>query len=87
MSYGMRRLLNHLPIHVGARSDRCLRTTRLKHAQFASFLEETGFRSRQVDHYERNLRYRRLVKVFFMWATAFALAWITLESARAVTMF
>ena len=87
MSYAMRRLLNQLPIQLGARSDRRLRTTHLKHAQFACFLEETGFRHVNVDHYERNLRRRRVMKHLFMWATAFAVAWIVLESARAVTLF
>jgi hypothetical protein len=87
MSYAMRRLLNHLPIALGVRSDRRLRTTRLKHAQFASYLEETGFRTHQVDHHERSLRRRRLARALFLWATAFAAAWIALESARAITLF
>ena len=87
MSYGMRRLLNHLPIALGLRSDRRLRTTRLKHAQFASFLEESGFRTHNVDHHERSLRRRRVAKGMFRWATAFGAAWIALESARALTLF
>jgi hypothetical protein len=32
MSYTFRRLLNHLPIALGMRSDKRLRTTRVKHA-------------------------------------------------------
>jgi hypothetical protein len=87
MSYGMRRLLNHLPIALGMRSDRRLRTTRLKHAQFASFLEESGFRTHNVDHHERSLRRRRLVTGLFKWALAFGAAWVALESARALTLF
>ena len=87
MSYAMRRLLNQLPIPLGARSDHRLRTTQLKHAQFACFLEETGFRHLNVDHYARSLRRRRVAKSLFIWATAFAVAWIVLESARAVTLF
>ncbi|MBL9216670.1 MAG: hypothetical protein JNG83_14425 [Opitutaceae bacterium] len=84
MSYTMRRLLNHLPIPFGMRSDRVLRTTRMKHAQFACFLEESGFRSGSADHYDRSLRRRRLAKGLIIWATAFAAAWVFLESARAV---
>ena len=87
MSYGMRRLLNHLPIALGMRSDRRLRATRLKHAQFASFLEESGFRAHNVDHHERSLRRRRMAVGLFKWSTAFGAAWIALESARALTMF
>lgn len=87
MSYALRRLLNHLPIALGMRSDKRLRTARVKHAQFACYLEETGFRTHNVDRYERSLRRRRVAKGLFLWATAFGLAWIVLESARAVMLF
>jgi hypothetical protein len=87
MSYAMRRLLNQLPISLGMRSDRRLRTTTRKHAQFASFLETEGFLVHNVDHYERSLRRRRALKWLLVWATAFGVAWIALESARALTLF
>jgi len=87
MSYAFRRLLNHLPIALGMRSDKRLRTAKVKHAQFACYLEETGFRTHNVDRYERSLRRRRVAKGLFLWATAFGVAWIVLESARAVVMF
>jgi hypothetical protein len=87
MSYALRRLLNHLPIALGMRSDKRLRTARVKHAQFACYLEETGFRTHNVDRYERSLRRRRVAKGLFIWATAFGVAWIVLESARAVMLF
>lgn len=87
MSYRWRHLLNQLPIAFGMRSDRRLKTTRRKHAQFACYLEETGFRIHNVDHHERSLRRRRVVKSLFLWATAFGAAWVVLESARALTIF
>jgi len=87
MSYALRRLLNHLPIALGMRSDKRLRTAQVKHAQFACFLGESGFRTLNVDRYERSLRRRRAAKVMFLWASAFAVAWIVLESARAVMLF
>lgn len=87
MSYRLRHLLNQLPIAFGQRSDRRLRTARLKHAQFACFLEETGFRQQDTDHHDRSLRWRRRFKGMFLWATAFGAAWIALESARALTLF
>jgi hypothetical protein len=87
MSYAFRRLLNHLPIALGMRSDRRLRTAKVKHAQFACYLEETGFRTHNVDRYERSLRRRRVAKGLFLWATGFGVAWIVLESARAVMLF
>jgi hypothetical protein len=87
MSYRLRHLLNQLPIPFGQRSDRRLRTTRLKHAQFASYLEETGFGHHDPDQHERSLRRRRRARGLMLWATAFGVAWIALESARALTMF
>lgn len=87
MSYAFRRLLNHLPIALGMRSDKRLRTAQVKHAQFACYLEETGFRTHNVDRYERSLRRRRTVKILVGCAIVFAAAWIVLESARAVMLF
>jgi hypothetical protein len=87
MSYAIRRLLNHLPIQFGTRSDRRLRTTGVKHAQFASFLETDGFRSHHVDTYERSLRRRRIAKKLFILAIVFLGVWIALESAKAITLF
>lgn len=87
MSYAFRRLLNHLPISLGMRSDKRLRTAQVKHAQFACYLEETGFRTHNVDRYERSLRRRRVAKLLFLWACAFGAAWVVIESARAVTLF
>ena len=87
MSYRWRHLLNQLPIAFGMRSDRRLRTTRVRHAQFACFLEETGFRTHNADRYERSLRRRRMAKGLLLWTGAFAAAWIVLESARAVMLF
>ena len=86
-SYALRRLINHLPIRIGTRSDRWLRTTQLKHAQFASFLETDGFGIHHVDHYERSLRRRRAAKWLFIASLAIGVAWVAIESARAVVLF
>jgi hypothetical protein len=87
MSYAIRRLLNHLPIQLGTRSDRRLRTTGLKHGQFASFLETGGFRTHHVDHYERSLRRRQLAKRLIIVALLVFGVWVALESAKAITLF
>lgn len=87
MSYRWRHLLNQLPIAFGMRSDRRLKTTRVRHAQFACFLEESGFRTHHVDRYERSLQWRRFSKRLLLGAGTFAAAWIVLESARAVMLF
>jgi uroporphyrinogen-III synthase len=79
--------LHNLPSAAGRRLDRRLRTTATRRAQLVSFLESTGYRTRSVDVYERSLRRRRAAKALLIWATAFAVAWVVLESANAVTMF
>ena len=87
MSYSMRRLLNYVPIPFGLRGNRRLRATRLKHAQLVSFLEDTGFRALNVDHYERSLRRRRWAKTLLLWSAGLGAAWVVIESARAVVLF
>lgn len=87
MSYRLRRLLNQLPISFGQRSDRRLKATRLKHAQFASYLEETGFGHRDTDHHEKSLRRKRTARGVFRWSALVGAAWVALESARALTLF
>ena len=84
MSYAMRRILNQLPLPYGMRSDRRLRTAELKHAQFLSFLAREGFGSGPVDRHERSLRRRRIAKWMLLWGTAFFVAWVSLESLRAL---
>ena len=87
----MRRLLHQflhsLPSLSGRRLDRRLRSTSTRRAQLVSFLESSGYRTHNVDSYERSLRRRRFAKAALMWATAFAVAWVVLESANALVMF
>ena len=87
MSYRWRHLLNQLPIAFGMRSDRRLRTTKLRHAQFLSHLEDSGFGRHGVDHHERGLRRRRILKLLFRWALGLGIVWVALESALAVVRF
>jgi uroporphyrinogen-III synthase len=67
--------------------DRRLRATSSRRAQFVSFLESSGYRMHSVDAYERSLKRRRFAKSALVWASAFAVAWVVIESARAVSMF
>jgi len=80
-------MLGHLPTTNPFRLDRCLRVSGVKQAQFVSYLESSGYRSHQVDRYEQSLRRRRLAKAAFLWLTAFAAAWIVLESAKALVIY
>ena len=83
----LRQILRHLPIRFGARSDRHLRHTNARHAQFASFLEQSGYRPHNVDRYERSLQRRQLLKVGLVGAAAALAAWVVIESAQALTLF
>ncbi|MBI2514282.1 MAG: hypothetical protein HYV96_20100 [Opitutae bacterium] len=83
----LRQLLQRIPSRTPRRLDQRLRTTRSRHAQFASFLQSSGSRMRHVDTYERSLQRRRFAKAVCMWAAAFAVAWVVIESARAVSIF
>lgn len=67
--------------------DQRLRNASTRRAQFVSFLESSGYRTHDVDAYERSLRRRRAAKAVLVWATAFAVAWVVIESARAVSIF
>lgn len=83
----LHQLVHSLPSFTGRRLDRRLRTTGTRRAQLVSFLEASGYRTPSVDAYERSLRRRRAAKGVFLWATAFAAAWVVLESANALMMF
>lgn len=82
-----RQFLRRRRIRFGARSDRDLRFTEARHAQFASFLEQSGFRPHNVDRYERSLQRRRFGKVVLLVGAGIFIAWIALESAHALVMF
>jgi len=83
----LRQLLQRLPARQPRRLDQRLRTTSSRRAQFVSFLESSGYRTHTVDTYERSLQRRRFAKNALMWAAAFAVAWVVIESARAVSIF
>lgn len=87
VSHLLRQLLQRLPSRTPRRLDQRLRPTGSRRAQFVSFLESSGYRTHNVDAYERSLQRRRFAKAAFVWATAFAVAWVVIESARAVSIF
>jgi hypothetical protein len=59
----------------------------VRDAQRASFMESSRFRSYSADRHARQLHRRRTAKTALVWLSAFAAAWIVLESAKAVTLF
>lgn len=81
------KLLAHLPTTSPFRLDRSLRVSGVKQAQFVSYLESSGYRNNHVDRYEQSLRRRRFAKASFFWLMAFAIAWVVLESAKALVIY
>ena len=64
-----------------------IHTTRTQNAQFISYLVESGFRQVNPDRYEASLRRRRLGRNLLVAAMAGGLAWVVIESAKALSMF
>ena len=83
----LRQILQRIAPRSSRRLDARLRTTSSRRAQFVSFLESSGYRTHDVDTYERSLRRRQFAKAAFKWATAFGAAWIVIESAQAISIF
>lgn len=80
-------LLHSLPMPHRLRLDRDLRNSGRRRAQFVSFLEASGYRTHDVDTYERSLKRRKAGKFLLVGGGVFLLAWVIIESARAVTLF
>ncbi len=89
MSYHVRRLINHLPLGFLIRSDWHLLPVDGKRVRFANFLSYTGFRLRRFTFSlrGRSSRRRQLRKNLILITGACAIAWIAVESARAISLF
>ena len=87
MRHPLAKLIGHLPTTIPFRLDRCLRVSGVKQAQFVSYLESSGYRTHHIDRYEQSLRRRRFAEAAFFWLTAFAAAWVVLESAKALITY
>jgi hypothetical protein len=75
------------PVKMGPIDNSRIHTTRVKNAQFVSYLKESGFRQVNGDHYESSLRWRRLVKRAFLLMLFGGGAWVLIESAKAISTF
>lgn len=89
MSPTLRRLLNHLPLPTGGRVQ-YVRASWHKPTPFDQWRSQPPFRpinTLRADHFGRSLRRRRLGRAALRWTLAFGVAWVVLESVRAVTLF
>lgn len=82
--------LFHRPaIKMGRVDNSCFQTTRLRNAQFVSFISESGSLNcwGNSDRYEARMRRRKRVKALCAVLVAAGGAWVIIESARALTIF
>jgi hypothetical protein len=89
MSPTLRRLLNHLPALPGGRVQ-YVRASWHKPTPYDQWRSQAPFRPLnplRADHFGRSLRRRRLGRLALRWVVAFAVAWVVVESVRAVTLF
>lgn len=62
--------------------------TRLRNAQFVSFMAQQGLgRTRYSDSHDARLRRQKYMRVAVTCGVIGAVAWVGLESARALSMF
>ena len=82
----LRRLLNHLPIPHGS-GELYVRSSWHKPTPFGQWITQPPFRpALRANHFARSLRRRRLVTGLFRGSLRFFVAWVVIESVRAITM-
>lgn len=82
-----RNLFRTRPVKPSALLDQNGRGYRMRNAQFVSFLQQSGFRKRQLDRHEKNKRLRRIIGFGFAWCVALGFVWVVIESAQALELF
>lgn len=89
MSLHLRRLLNYLPLPFGGRVQ-YVRASWHKPTPFDQWRSQAPFRplnTLRADHFGRSLRRRRLGRAALRWVLFGGVAWVVIESVRAVTLF
>lgn len=88
MLYAIKSLFHRPAIRMGRVDNSLIQTTRLRNAQFVSFMSQSeSLAPFCTDRYEVRLRRRKFVKVALLASLVVGLAWIIIESASAITMF
>ncbi len=88
MLYLLKKLFHRPAIRRGRVDNERIHRTRIRNAQFVSFVDASGcFEARRPDRHDRRLRRRKLVRAMFTLAGAGGLGWVVLESARAISQF
>ncbi len=88
MLYALKSLFQRPAIRMGRVDNTPIQTTRLRNAQFVSFMSQSeSLAPFCVDRYETKLRRRKFVKAALLVGMIAGIAWIIIESASAITMF
>lgn len=88
MMYVLKSLFYRPAIRMGRVDNTLIRTTRLRNAQFVSFMSQNeSFSPYCTDGYELRMKRRKWIKVSLLLSLVAGTAWLVIESARAITMF
>ena len=83
----LRRLLNHLPSPHGS-GELYVRATWHKPTPFGQWISQPPFRpALRANHFARTLRRRRVGRGLLRWTLSLAVAWVVIESVRALALF
>jgi hypothetical protein len=75
-------------VRMGRVDNACIRRTRIRNAQFVSFINSSACQGgRHADRHDQRLRRQKLMRGLLALAGAGGLGWVVLESARAFAMF
>jgi len=88
MLYPLKNLFHRPAIRMGRVDNSLIQTTRLRNAQFVSFMSQSdSLAPMSMDRYDTKLRRRKRLKTALVLAMIAGAAWVIIESAHAITMF
>jgi len=88
MLYPLKNLFHRPAIRMGRVDNSLIQTTRLRNAQFVSFMSQSdSLAPMAFDRYDSKLRRRKRLKLALIFGIVAGLAWVILESAHAISMF
>ena len=88
MLYPLKNLFHRPAIRMGRVDNSLFQTTRLRNAQFVSFMSQgDSLAPMSLDRYDTKLRRRKRLKLALVLGVIAGFAWIVIESAHAISMF
>ncbi len=88
MLYVLKNLFHRPAIRMGRVDNSLFQTTRLRNAQFVSFMAQSeSLAPFASDRYDTKLRWRKRLKFVFIAVIVGGLAWVIVESASAISLF